>query len=65
MTSKACETRIRQKLVKEMGTPEDSLKLTAVEVVKLVWGMSGAQWEGRWHGRFGVGTRFSREQRLG
>ena len=35
MTSKVCETRIRQKLLKEMGTAEEGLKLKAVETVKL------------------------------
>lgn len=65
MTSKACETGIRQKLLKEMGTAEESLKLKAVATVKLVKGMSGAQWEGRLHRGFGVRARPSRERRLG
>lgn len=48
-----------------MGTAEEGLKLKAVETVKLVRGMSGAQWDGRLHRGFGVGTRFRRERRLG
>lgn len=65
MTSKACETGIRQKLLKETGTAEDGLKLKAVETVKLVRGMSGAWWKVRLHRGFGVGARFSGQRRLG
>jgi len=60
MTSKAYETGIRPKLLKETGTAEQGIKLKAVETVKLVRSMSGAQWEGRLHRRFGVGAGFSR-----
>lgn len=61
---KVCDAGIRQKLVKEMGTAEQGLKLKAVETLRLVRGMSAAQWEGRLHRGFGVRARFSRESGL-